>query len=97
MTCFAVAQIIAHYQVSSEMDAISDLSEYAVKASNPVHELQKERGMNASSSEELAATAEENCSLAGQSTPSTTSGDAPPIFLHGRLLYLRRQWETIIQ
>ena len=47
MAYFAGAQIIAQYQVSSEMDSIHALSVYAVKASNLVHELQKERGMTA--------------------------------------------------
>ncbi len=47
MAYFAVAQIIAQYQVSNEMASIRVLSEYAVKASNLTHELQMERGVTA--------------------------------------------------
>jgi methyl-accepting chemotaxis protein len=44
---FAVVEIMAEYKVLNEMQRIEHLSEYAVDASNLVHELQKERGMTA--------------------------------------------------
>ncbi len=44
---FAATEISLEYRVVSNMDKILTLSDYAVKASNVVHEVQKERGMTA--------------------------------------------------
>ncbi len=44
---FAISEIVVEYQASQNMDQILTLSDYGVKASNLVHELQKERGMTA--------------------------------------------------
>lgn len=44
---FAITEIVLEYRVSSNMEQILTLSDYGVKASNVVHELQKERGMTA--------------------------------------------------
>lgn len=44
---FSLSEIATQYQVAREMGQIQVLSEYGVKASNLVHELQKERGMTA--------------------------------------------------
>ena len=44
---FAMVEIFVEYDSMQEMQKIEHLSEYGVKASNLVHELQKERGMTA--------------------------------------------------
>ncbi len=44
---FAITEIVMEYRVSNNMKQILTLSDYGVKASNLVHELQKERGMTA--------------------------------------------------
>lgn len=44
---FAVVEIFVEYNILSEMGKIKQLADYSVKASNLVHELQKERGMTA--------------------------------------------------
>lgn len=44
---FSVVEIFVQYNVLSEMSKIQHLADYSVKASNLVHELQKERGMTA--------------------------------------------------
>jgi len=42
-----IVEIVAEYKVLSEMEKIKHLSVFAIKSSNLVHELQKERGMTA--------------------------------------------------
>jgi methyl-accepting chemotaxis protein len=44
---FAITEIVLQYQVASNMEQTLTLSNYGIKASNLVHELQKERGMTA--------------------------------------------------
>ncbi len=44
---FSIAKIVMEYGTMQEMEHVRDLSSYGVKASNLVHELQKERGMTA--------------------------------------------------
>ena len=44
---FAIAEIVVQYNILGEMGKIKQLADYSVKASNLVHELQKERGMTA--------------------------------------------------
>ena len=44
---FAIAEIVSESNMLSEMEKIEKLAVYGVKASNLVHEMQKERGMTA--------------------------------------------------
>jgi len=44
---FAITEIVVQYQTANNMEQTLTLSTYGIKASNLVHELQKERGMTA--------------------------------------------------
>lgn len=47
LTYFSISEITRRLAVSKEMDAIVQLSDFASRASNTIHELQKERGRTA--------------------------------------------------
>ncbi|MDH3466992.1 MAG: nitrate- and nitrite sensing domain-containing protein [Gammaproteobacteria bacterium] len=44
---FSVQSVLSQYRANIELDNLATLSEFAIKASNLIHELQKERGASA--------------------------------------------------